>query len=182
MVGFSDRSAATDLELLQGSLGDPEAFGVFYRRHADAVLRYCHLRTGCPETAADLTAEVFAAAFARRSSFRDEGRPARNWLYGIAGRQIGLYARRQRVSLKYRRKLGMERTALDADAIERLEAVSTPGCCGGCWGRPWWRCPSGSGRRCGCGWWTSCPTARWPGGWGAARGRPGCGCAGPWVC
>ena len=86
------------------------------------MLRYCHLRTGCPETAADLTAEVFAAAFARRSSFRDEGRPARNWLYGIAGRQIGLYARRQRVSLKYRRKLGMERTALDANAIERLEA------------------------------------------------------------
>ncbi|MEZ5407885.1 MAG: sigma factor [Acidimicrobiales bacterium] len=80
MVDFSDWSAATDHELLRASLADPEAFGVFYRRHAEAVLRYCHVRTGCPETAADLTAEVFAAAFARRSAFRDEGRPARNWL------------------------------------------------------------------------------------------------------
>ncbi len=65
---------------------------------------------------------MFAGAFARRSAFRDEGRPARNWLYEIAGRQIGLYARRRRVSLKYRRKLGMDRLVLDDVAVEQLEA------------------------------------------------------------
>ena len=44
----------------------PRASVVFYDRHAGAVLAFCVRRTGCAETAADLTAEMFAAAYARR--------------------------------------------------------------------------------------------------------------------
>jgi len=42
--------------------------GVHYR--TAAVLAFCVGRTGCAETAAGLTAEVFAAAYAGRRRFR----------------------------------------------------------------------------------------------------------------
>jgi hypothetical protein len=59
--------ALTDEELL-GSDGR-EAFGVFYDRHARAVLEYFARRTRNPEAAADLTAETFAAAIVARRRF-----------------------------------------------------------------------------------------------------------------
>jgi RNA polymerase sigma factor (sigma-70 family) len=112
-----------DVELLRRSSRDPEAFGEFYDRHADAVMRYCLRRTGSSPTSADLTAEVFAAAYLSRSSFTDRGAPARAWLFGIARRQIGTFHRKARVAERNRHKLGM-RTDLhwsdDLDRVDRL--------------------------------------------------------------
>ncbi len=116
----ADRS---DAELLRRSRHEPEAFGEFYDRHARAILAYCGRRTGCAETAADLTAEVFAAAYAKRGTYRDQGAPARSWLYGFARNELGTYLRKQAVSMRYRRRMGLERPDLGTDAIERLEAL-----------------------------------------------------------
>src|SRR5687768_14533136 len=66
--------APTDEELL-GSSGR-EAFGMFYDRHARAVLEYFARRTRDPESAADLTAETFAAAIVARRRFRPGPMPA----------------------------------------------------------------------------------------------------------
>jgi RNA polymerase sigma-70 factor, ECF subfamily len=124
MRGSADEPVhRTDGELLRSAVRDPAPFGLFYDRHVEAILRYCHRRTGCPETAADLTAEVFAAAFVKRSSFRDDGGSARPWLFGIASRQLGKYARRERVSTKYRHRLGMGELDLSTAAVERLEEL-----------------------------------------------------------
>jgi DNA-directed RNA polymerase specialized sigma24 family protein len=62
-AGMEDR----DEDLLVRSASEPEAFSVFYERRAKSVLRYFAHRTFDPETAADLTAETFAQAFAARS-------------------------------------------------------------------------------------------------------------------
>jgi RNA polymerase sigma-70 factor (ECF subfamily) len=88
---------------------DPDLFGTFYDRHVGLILAFCMRRTGCPETAADLTAETFAAAYARRGSYREPhpGATALPWLYGIARRQIATFHRRRRVATKYRRRLGI---------------------------------------------------------------------------
>ena len=109
-----------DLELLSRARDDPESFGVFYDRHVTAVLAYCVRRTGCAETAADLTAEVFAAAYAGRRRFRDTGAPAEAWLFGIARRQIGTFARRQRVSDRYRRRFGFHALEVTPDESQRI--------------------------------------------------------------
>jgi|SRR4029453_4998945 Sigma-70 region 2 len=74
----------TDAELLAGSARDPEAFGIFYDRHAERLLTYFARRTWDAQEAADLTAETFAAAFAARRRYRDTGAPAFAWLLGIA--------------------------------------------------------------------------------------------------
>jgi RNA polymerase sigma-70 factor (ECF subfamily) len=109
-----------DLELLSRAREDPESFGIFYDRHVTAVLAFCVRRTGCAETAADLTAEVFAAAYAGRRRFRDTGAPAGAWLFGIARRQIGTYLRRQRVSDRYRRRFGFHALEVTPDESERI--------------------------------------------------------------
>jgi RNA polymerase sigma-70 factor (ECF subfamily) len=116
-----DEGEPGDAELLASAVRDAEAFGLFYDRHVAAILRFLHRRTDSAETAADLCAETFAAAFAQRSRFRDTGTSARPWLYGIARNQLGHYLRRSRVSDRYRRRLGIEPLALTAHELERVE-------------------------------------------------------------
>ena len=118
MPGDDERS---DGELLVASVREPEAFGVVYDRHVAAVLRYLHRRTDATEVAADLCAETFAEAFTVRARFRDRGGSALPWLYGIARNQLGHYLRRQQVSDRYRRRLGLSALALTEDQLGRID-------------------------------------------------------------
>ena len=102
---------------------ESDASGALYDRHVDAVFAYCARRTGCAQTAADLTGEVFATASARRGTFRDEGVPAAGWPYGIARRQIGTFLRRERISDRYRRRYGFLDLQVSADETERVERM-----------------------------------------------------------
>lgn len=122
-MGQGEVPGPSDDQLLAASRSDPEQFGVFYDRHAAAILAFCLRRTGCVETALDLTAEVFAAAYARRGSFRRTGAPVRSWLYGIARRQIGTFHRRSRVADRYRRRFGIPAGAPAVAAGEDLDRV-----------------------------------------------------------
>ena len=51
----------SDGELLVATASDPEAFGLFYRRHVRGMLSFFRRRVGSAELALDLTAETFAA-------------------------------------------------------------------------------------------------------------------------
>ena len=113
----------SDESLLHAARTDVDAFGRFYDRHAESLLGFFVRRTADGHVAADLTAETFAEAFVARRRFQDRGDgSARAWLYGIGRNQLGRYARRQRVSAKYRRKLGMPAVVLDDDVAVRIEA------------------------------------------------------------
>jgi RNA polymerase sigma factor (sigma-70 family) len=111
----------TDSELLIASRTEPEAFTELYRRHAEDLLRYFARRTLDPETAAELTAETFAEAFASRGSYRDQGVNGVAWLYGIARHRLGRFFRNGRVDADARRKLGMPERDLPPDDYERIE-------------------------------------------------------------
>ena len=113
----------SDHELLRAAQTEPAAFGEFYDRHAEAVTAYAYRRTDCAATAADLAAEVFAAAYAKRHTFRDTGAPARAWLFGIARRQLGSFARRRRVADRYRRRFGIADHAPSQDELRRIETL-----------------------------------------------------------
>jgi RNA polymerase sigma factor (sigma-70 family) len=114
----------TDAELLAGSARDPEAFGIFYDRYAERLLAYFARRTWDAQEAADLTAETFAAAFAARRRYRDTGAPAFAWLVGIARHQLHHALRRQRIDDRARRRLNLERTALDDTSLARIEELA----------------------------------------------------------
>ena len=113
----------SDDELLRRTPEEPEAFGVFYRRHVDAVLAFFRVRTGDPELAADLMAETFAAAMLAAPRFKPRREPAVAWLFTIARRKLIDSWRRGRVEDAARRKLGMEPMELDDGGLARIDSM-----------------------------------------------------------
>jgi RNA polymerase sigma-70 factor (ECF subfamily) len=109
--------------LLAAVAQEPEAFGVFYRRHVDAVLAYLLSRTRQPELAADLCAEVFAAALERSDRFDERRGPARAWLFAMAGSRLIDAIRRGQVEDRARRRLGIPPRALTDRDLERIEEL-----------------------------------------------------------
>ncbi len=109
---------------LVGVADGPQAFAAFYRRHEDAMLLFFLRRTENPETAADLTAEVFAAALESARRFARGASPAVAWLYAIANHKLASSRRRGRVEDKARRRVRMEPLVLTDDALERVEALA----------------------------------------------------------
>jgi RNA polymerase sigma-70 factor (ECF subfamily) len=111
----------TDEDLLLS--GDAEDFGQFYDRYVDMLLGYFARRARDAETAADLTAETFAAALVARKRFRRASTPAVAWLFGIAQHKLADHRRRGETHLRLYERLGMERVPLgqeDADMITLL--------------------------------------------------------------
>jgi RNA polymerase sigma-70 factor, ECF subfamily len=113
-----------DDALLVAAVDDPEAFARFYRHHVRAVFAYFRRRTADAETAADLTAETFAAALEGRRRYDPERGPAAGWLYGIARRRLIALQRRGRVERGARRRMGMARIELTDEMLERVEAIA----------------------------------------------------------
>jgi RNA polymerase sigma factor (sigma-70 family) len=117
------RAEASDDALLAAAGDDAEAFGVFYRRHAAAVLAYLAYRTGDPEEAVDLMAETFAAAFAARSRYRPGPVPARGWLFGIANNKVADSRRRAVRERRALARLGIERVVVQDEQLEAVEEL-----------------------------------------------------------
>lgn len=117
--------ADTDRELLRRAQSEPEAFGVFYRRHVDWVLAFLARRVDDPEVVADLAAESFSAALinARRLDLATVVPNA--WLFGIVSNQLNAYWRRGRVSRRAQKRLAMQQVELDAEDRAGIEALAT---------------------------------------------------------
>jgi RNA polymerase sigma-70 factor (ECF subfamily) len=128
-------SPPSDAEVIGRSLGEPEAFGLIYDRHATTVLRFLGRRTGA-RVAEGLVGELFRVAFERRKTFDGSRGSALPWLYGIGSNLLLKHrraeARRLRASAQMAAGEAADRrasaAALDArllfprvaDAIEAL--------------------------------------------------------------
>ncbi len=84
----------TDAQIIEEAERTPEAFATVVRRHHDAIWRYVARRLG-PDTADDLTSDVFTTAFAARTRFDSARDSARPWLFGIATNLIRRHARHE---------------------------------------------------------------------------------------
>jgi RNA polymerase sigma factor (sigma-70 family) len=117
-----DLLAASDGDLLAASRSNPDAFAAFYDRYESSVVGYFARRTGDPEVAADLAAEVFAAALAAAHRYRPENPSAAGWLFAIAHNKLMKSLRRGRVEADARRRLGIrEPLELAAEELEQVE-------------------------------------------------------------
>lgn len=96
-------------------------FGLVYRTHLDVVLGFCVHRVGDRELAADLAAEVFAAALAGRDRYRDERGSVRQWLLGIAANKVVDLQRRGYVERQAQQQLGMAEIQWFDNDLERVE-------------------------------------------------------------
>jgi RNA polymerase sigma factor (sigma-70 family) len=120
-----DPGEASDGELLAATRSRPEAFAAFYDRYETSLVGYFTRRTGDPEVAADLTAEVFAAALGAAHRYRPETPTAAGWLFTIARNTLAKSVRRGRVEAKARRRIGIsEAVALTSEELERVESAA----------------------------------------------------------
>ncbi len=118
MTSLRDRARWSDAQLLEGIAAcDDRAFSAFYRRHLATVVGWCLRRTGDPELAADLTAEVFAAVLDGAARYEPRTGSAAGWLLGIARNVLGHSVRRGRVDARARRRLGVAATSAPRTTI-----------------------------------------------------------------
>jgi len=96
-------SSPSDAEVIGRSLGEPEAFGLIYDRHAATLLRFLGRRAGAG-VAEGLVGELFRIAFERRKTFDVSRASALPWLYGIGSNLLMKHrrgeARRLRASAR----------------------------------------------------------------------------------
>jgi RNA polymerase sigma-70 factor (ECF subfamily) len=107
--------------------GDAEAFAAFYRRHLPRVLAAMMRATGSRELAADLTAEVFAAALESAGRYVAVHASAEPWLAGIARNKLLDSLRRGRVQDATRRRLGLQPVPLYDQDLERVDQLVAAG-------------------------------------------------------
>jgi len=113
----------SDEQLLASALYDEDAFASFYARFERPVLAFFVRAVGRGDLAADLTAEVFAAALGSLERFDPRLGRAGAWLFGIARNVLAQSRERGRVEDRARRRIGMGVLALDDEALERIEAL-----------------------------------------------------------
>lgn len=117
-----DRDQLSDDRLLREAQSDASAFGLFYRRHSYGVFAYFLRRLARRDLAADLTAEVFAAAFEATLDGHHPSRPDA-WLYGIARYKLIDSLRAGRVEDRARRRLRLPTLTLTDAELERAEEL-----------------------------------------------------------
>ena len=111
-------SSPSDAEVIGRSLGEPEAFGLIYDRHAPALLRFLGRRVGA-SIAEELVGELFRIAFERRKTFDVSRASALPWLYGI-GSNVLLKHRRAEA----RRLRASARMAATGGAADRRASAA----------------------------------------------------------
>ena len=90
-----DSQTAGDGLLIAKARGNPAAFAQLYRRHYDAVFRYCVHRLFDRQAAEDVTSAVFLKVVENFGRFKGDGqRDFRNWLYTIATNTVNSHLRK----------------------------------------------------------------------------------------
>lgn len=113
--------ARDDRDLLVAARTDPDAFGVFYDRHAAGVVRHFRRRGLRIDLALDLMAETFAAALESIDRYQPGPEPAAAWLYGIGHHVLAQSARRGRIADEARRRLHVPRRTITDAGIARID-------------------------------------------------------------
>lgn len=90
----NDSKAANDGRLIARARSDPEAFVRLYRKHYDAIFRYCAHRLFERAAAEDVTSQVFLKVVEKFGSFKGDEKRFRNWLYKIATNAVNNHLRK----------------------------------------------------------------------------------------
>lgn len=80
--------------MISQARSNPAAFAQLYRRHYDAVFRYCVHRLFERQTAEDITSDVFLKVVENFGRFEGAEQDFHNWLYTIATNAINGHLRK----------------------------------------------------------------------------------------
>jgi RNA polymerase sigma-70 factor (ECF subfamily) len=108
-------NAANDGQFIAEAHNDPAAFGRLYRRHYDAVFRYCVHRLFERQAAEDVTSAVFLKVVENLGRFNGTELQFRNWLYRIATNAVNDHLRRGAWRKRLLKVAGEELSSRTAD-------------------------------------------------------------------
>ncbi len=115
-----ESKAANDGQLIADARDNPSAFVRLYRRHYDAVFRYCVHRLFDRHMAEDITAEVFLKVVENLHHFKGSKQQFSNWLYKIATNAVNdslrRTARRGRLRTSVRERVNSQVADCDESA------------------------------------------------------------------
>jgi len=116
----------SDAELLR-RVPDADATEIFYRRHADAVVRFAVRRCATPEDVADLVSTTFLEVLDSAAGYDAHRGPARAWVLGIARHCLADLRRSDERRAALVRRLGRAPafTPDESDAVERMMDAAT---------------------------------------------------------
>lgn len=112
----------SDADLLALTPSVPDAFGVFFDRHSQAIVSYLWRQTGNQDVALDLTSETFAVALESVARYDPAKGDARGWLFGIAKITMLSTYRKQQAEQSARRRLGLDVPGFSDEDWEEAEA------------------------------------------------------------
>jgi len=95
VIPLAADDAARDAEALPAPRTGAEFFAAIYDRHAAQLYRYACQRVG-EQTAEDLVADTFLAAFQGRELYDADRADARPWLFGILTRKLARHYRTEK--------------------------------------------------------------------------------------
>ncbi|MHC4544638.1 MAG: RNA polymerase sigma factor [Planctomycetota bacterium] len=90
----NESKAANDGQMIAEARSEPTAFVRLYRRHYDAVFRYCVHRLFERATAEDVTSDVFLKVVENIHRYKGTEKQFRNWLYKIATNAVNDHLRK----------------------------------------------------------------------------------------
>jgi RNA polymerase sigma-70 factor (ECF subfamily) len=111
-------NAANEGQLITEARNDPAAFARLYRRHYDAVFRYCVHRLFERQAAEDVTSAIFLKLVEKFGDFKGNEHQFRNWLYKIATNAVNDYLRRAERRRKLVKFAGDEFSSRTADCTD----------------------------------------------------------------
>ena len=124
----NDSKAANDGELIAFVRNDPAVFVQLYRRHYDAVFRYCVHRLFERQTAEDVTSQVFLKVVENLGCFKGGEQQFHNWLYKIATNAVNDHlrrtARRDGLLKGARRQIGSQVADCQSSAEQSAERLA----------------------------------------------------------
>ena len=119
----NDRKAVNGGELIAFVRNDSAAFVQLYRRHYDAVFRYCVHRLFERQVAEDVTSDVFLKVVENLGRFKGTEHQFHNWLYRFATNAVNNYLRkpvRRNGLLKRAREQANKQVADCGESAEKL--------------------------------------------------------------
>jgi RNA polymerase sigma-70 factor (ECF subfamily) len=130
-MAASDDPRRSDAALLRDCRRRPEAFRLFYERHAERVFAQLLRRVERRDVALELTAETFAQALRSAATYREDRGNASAWLTGIAKHLVSDYLRTEHIEDVARRASGIRDATtfagVEDDTVARLDAQATRG-------------------------------------------------------
>lgn len=119
MAVFMRNDERSDADVVAASLLTPEAFSVLVERHFTEIFGYLSRRVGS-DSADDLGAATFEAAFRGRRTYSTDRGSVLAWLYGIATNQVRHHRRAEVRRLKAMARL----EPADGAGIDNTEGVA----------------------------------------------------------